>query len=205
MTGTRAAVSIAVALVTVGCVGLKQCAYVGWGRDGWQQPERVVEALSIAPGARVADLGSGTGYFTFRLADATGEQGRVYAVDLDEQLVEYLAERAREEGYPQVEAVQAEPDDPKLPDGAVDLVFTCNTYHHIGDRDDYFRRLKSSLRPGGRVAIVELRPAWYTRFFPHATSSELIEREMSGAGYQLVESHDWLSRQHFLVFAPDEA
>ena len=201
MIRSRGAVSAAAALLTVGCVGLKECAYVGWGRDGWQEPERVVQALDIVPGARVADLGSGTGYFTFRLADATGEEGRVYAVDIDEQLVEYLAERAREEGYSQVEVVQAEPDDAKLPDGGVDLVFTCNTYHHIGERDAYFRRLRDSLRPGGRVAIVELRPAWYTRFFPHATSSDLIEQEMADAGYRLVERHDWLSRQHFLVFS----
>ena len=202
MIRSRGAVSAAAALLTVGCVGLKECAYVGWGRDGWQQPERVVQALDIVPGARVADLGSGTGYFTFRLADATGQEGRVYAVDIDEQLVEYLAERAREEGYSQVAVVQAEPDDAKLPDGGVDLVFTCNTYHHIGERDAYFRRLRASLRPGGRVAIVELRPAWYTRFFPHATSSDLIEQEMADAGYRLVERHDWLSRQHFLVFSP---
>ncbi len=195
---------VGLALLTAGCVALKRCAYEGVGRDGWQQPERVVESLEIEPGDQVADLGSGTGYFTFRLAQATGPEGRVYAVDVDTTLVEHLDEKAREEGHANVQGVIASFDDPKLEAASVDLLFTCNTYHHIEDRIAYFERVKKLLRPGGRVAIVELRPGWTYRFFPHATPPDDIRTEMESAGYRLVADHDWLSKQSFLIFAPVE-
>src|SRR3990172_9550282 len=99
---------VSLASLAVACTQLKRCAYEGWGRDEWQQPERVVEALGLEPGARVADLGSGGGYFTFRLARAVGPTGKVYAVDVDEDLNAYVAERAREEGHANVETVLAE-------------------------------------------------------------------------------------------------
>ena len=183
------------------CTQLKRCSYEGFGRDAWQQPERVVEALALDPGARVADLGSGGGYFTFRLARAV-PAGRVYAVDVDADLNEYVVERAREEGLGNVQVVLAEYADPKLPE-PVDLVFTSNTYHHLEDRTRYFANAKRYLRPHGRVAIVELSeaPSW---FLPsHTTSAETIRSEMEAAGYRFVEAHDFLERQHFLVFAVD--
>ena len=202
MTGFRT-LAISAAALTLGCVGLKRCAYEGVGRDSWQEPERVVQTLQIPEGAHVADLGSGGGYFTFRLADATGPGGRVYAVDVDEQLSEYIAERAADEGYLQVETVLAQADDARLPPASVDLVFICNTYHHLPERVAYFARLRAALRPGGRIAMVEYRPGWFSRLTGHATGSEEIEREMAEAGYQKVEQYDWLSRQSFVVFAPD--
>jgi cyclopropane fatty-acyl-phospholipid synthase-like methyltransferase len=191
----------ALACLAGACTQLKRCSYEGWGRDEWQQPERVVEALGLEPGARVADLGSGGGYFTFRLARAV-PAGRVYAVDVDADLNAYVAERAREEGLENVQVVLAEYADPKLPE-PVDLVFTSNTYHHLEDRTRYFENAKQYLRPQGRVAILELSeaPSW---FLPsHTTSAETIRSEMEAAGYRFVEAHDFLERQHFLVFARD--
>jgi cyclopropane fatty-acyl-phospholipid synthase-like methyltransferase len=199
----RAAVLALAALagLAAACTQLKRCSYEGWGRDEWQQPERVVEALALEPGARVADLGSGGGYFTFRLARAV-PAGRVYAVDVDADLNAYVAERAREEGLENVQVVLADYADPKLPE-PVDLVFTSNTYHHLEDRTRYFANAKQYLRPQGRVAILELSeaPSW---FLPsHTTSAETIRSEMEAAGYRFVEAHDFLERQHFLVFAVD--
>ncbi len=205
MTGSswrRGFVAGVATLVSLGCVGLKRCAYEGVGRDGWQQPEQVVESLGIRSGDRIADLGSGTGYFTFRLADAAGPDGRVYAVDIDEQLVEHLAERARDDGYANVETVLAKPDDPGLSEGSVDLIFNCNTYHHLPDRVAYFERLRPLLRPGGRIAIVEHRPGFWHWLFPHATEPEQIRSELEKAGFELAQEHDYLSEQSFLIFTP---
>jgi arsenite methyltransferase len=162
-----------------------------------------VTALAIEPGDTVADLGSGSGYFTLRLAEATGASGRVLAVDVDADMNELVTERAREAGVANVETVLAQPDDPKLPEGAVDLVFTCNTYHHLEERPAYFARLRRALAPGGRVAIVEYREqAFLLR--RHATPPDVIRSEMETAGYRLVADHDFLERQSFLVFAPEE-
>lgn len=194
-----------VLVLGLGCTSWKRFAYEGWGRDSWQQPERVIEALALAPGARVADLGSGGGYFSFRLARAVGPQGRVYAVDVDRGLDDYVAQRAREEGLANLDVILADYDDPHLPAEGVDLLFTCNTYHHIEGRSEYFARIRSRLRPGARVAIVDFSDkSWFARVFGHTTPAATIRSEMEAAGYTLVAQHDFLSRQHFLVFAPLE-
>jgi ubiquinone/menaquinone biosynthesis C-methylase UbiE len=189
-------------LLTLSCTSLKRCAYEGGNRDGWQEPDRVIAALELAPGARVADLGSGGGYFTFRLAQAVGPQGVVYAVDIDRGLLDYVSEEARRRGLGNIQAVEAAADDPRLPEQGVDLIFTSNTYHHLADRTAYFERAARYLRPGGRIAVVEYTPGtgFFSRLFGHATRPEDIQREMEAAGYRLAAQPDFLSRQSFQVF-----
>ncbi len=184
-----------------GCAQCKRFAYEGFGRDRSQQPERVIAALGIEPGDRVADLGAGGGYFTFRLADAVGSTGRVYAIDVDPDMVDYLRQRAAD-GYRNVEVIQAATDDPGLPAESIDLLFTCNTYHHLADRADYFARAKAALRPGGRVAIIDMNgTGWFSWLFGHSTAPDTIRSEMEAAGYRLEQQHDFLSQQGFFVFA----
>jgi ubiquinone/menaquinone biosynthesis C-methylase UbiE len=180
------------------CGALKRLAYEGFGRDAWQKPDEVVALLGIRTGDHVADLGAGGGYFTFRLADAVGADGRVYAVDVDEDMIRYLRRRAAKLGYANVEVVRAEPDHPGLPEGAIDLLFTCNTYHHLANRVRYFEAALDSLEPAGRVAIVEYDEGH------HATPRQTIVDEMSRAGYRLVADHPILEQQSFLVFGPDD-
>jgi len=192
---------VAVALLVSGCGALKRCAYEGFGRDAWQQHERVVADLALAPGAHVADLGAGGGYFTFRLAHAVGPTGLVYAVDVDPDMVAFLSKQAAEQGQGNVRPVLAAADDPRVPE-PVDLVFTSNTYHHLENRVAYFSALRErALAPGGRVAIVEYRP----EVTSHATARETVEQEMAAAGFRLEKSFDYLERQHFLVFLSDVA
>jgi ubiquinone/menaquinone biosynthesis C-methylase UbiE len=200
---TRVLLSTVVFAVLIGgCAGLKRCAYEGFGRDGWQQPDRVIQALGIEPGDRVADLGAGGGYFTFRLAQAVGSDGKVYAVDVDPGMTDYLRERASKGGYANVDAVLAEYDDPLLPEGGVELIFTCNTYHHIDDRTAYFARASRYLSPKGRIAVIEYKSeGWLQTLFSHSTGSKTIRSEMEEGGYRLLQELDFLSRQHFLVFA----
>ena len=147
---TRVLGTLTAILALGGCTCIKRCAYEGSGRDGWQQPERVIEVLAIKPGDRVADLGAGGGYFTFRLAAAVGRQGRVYAVDVDAGMLSYLDDRIEREERRNVTTVRAAYEDPKLPE-PVDLIFTSNTYHHLEERAAYFRRAQSYLKPGGAI------------------------------------------------------
>lgn len=195
---------ILIAAVTfASCTQLKQCAYQGIDRDEWQKPKEVIQALSIQRGDHIADLGSGGGYFTFRLADAAGPAGKVYAVDIDEGLNQALAERAREEGYQNIEVILAKVDDPLLPESGVDLIFITNTYHHLQDRVAYFKNVKKYLRPGGRIAVVEFSPnAWLESTAGHATPPDTIKKEMAEAGYTLQNEFEFLPRQSFLVFTP---
>ena len=200
---TRAlAVGVALIMTLSSCTWLRRLAYEGFGRDGWQQPERVIGELGLAPGSRVADLGAGGGYFTFRLADAVGDGGKVYAVDVDPGMLQYLEERTAEQGYENVDTVLAEYDDPLLPKAGVDLIFSCNTYHHLEDRPAYFKRASKYLAADGRIAIIEYTgEGWFNTLFGHSTSSEVIRSEMEAAGYRLQREHDFLSRQSFLIFS----
>jgi ubiquinone/menaquinone biosynthesis C-methylase UbiE len=193
--------ALALTLFLAGCARLKQCAYEGVNRDDWQQPQKVIAALKIQPGAIVADLGSGGGYFTFRLAEAAGPTGKVYAVDVDQDMVDLIAKTAKEKAAGNIEPILAKANDPRLPKTGVDLIFTSNTYHHIDNRVAYFANLRQYLRPGGSVAIIDFdRRAWLEGLLRHYTPSEFIKREMEQAGYTLRQEYDFLDRQSFLIF-----
>jgi ubiquinone/menaquinone biosynthesis C-methylase UbiE len=190
-----------IAVLLVGCGPLRRLAYGGFFRDSWQQPDRVIESLSIHPGAHVADLGSGGGYFTWPLAEAVGESGRVYAIDVDPDMTSHVAEQSREKGLANVESILAEFHDPLIPEGGVDLIFTCNTYHHFENREEYFRNVAKHLRPGGRLAIIEPNgKGWLQFLFPHFTEPEVIRAEMEAVGYRRTETFDFLGRQSFQIF-----
>src|SRR5262245_36607970 len=133
--------------VFVGCGGLYRASLNSPWRARWQQPDAVIRALAVQPGNQVADLGAGGGYFTFRLADAVGPTGKVYAVDVDKGHLDYIARRAQEQGYTNVETILAKYDDPLLPEGKVDLIVTANVYQHPENRADYFKTASSYPRP----------------------------------------------------------
>lgn len=196
------ALAIAALLVFGFRAEVRRWAYEPAGRDEWQQPERVMQALALEPGQHVADIGTGGGYFTFRMARAVGPAGRVFAVDIDADMVSHVKERAQRDGLSNIETILAAPDDPRLAAESVDVIFLCNTYHHIESRAGYFRRAGRALRPQGRVVIVEFKPeGWFARWFGHATPADMIRSEMEAAGYRLAQQHDFLERQHFMMFA----
>ncbi len=167
-------------------------------RDAWQLPDSVIATLIHRDDLVVADVGSATGYFPVRFARAT-PRGAVFGSDVEPSMVMYLNDRARVEGLTNLSSVLAAPDDPHLP-RRVDLVFLCNTVHHIDDRIDYFQRLREQLRPGGRIAIVDFRLA-SEKGPPHKLAPNIVEEEFLAAGYELAERHDFLPEQYFLVFA----
>jgi ubiquinone/menaquinone biosynthesis C-methylase UbiE len=171
-------------------------------RARWQKPDELVAALQISPGSVVADVGAGTGYFAVRFALAVGPDGTVLASDIEPGMVSYLRERAEREGQANLIPILASADDPRLPDGSVDLIFFCNTWHHIGDRVSYARRLRGDLAPGGRIVVVDFLPGDLP-VGPPATeklsASEVIA-EFDQAGLGLVDSLDLLPYQYVLVF-----
>jgi SAM-dependent methyltransferase len=171
-------------------------------RDAWQKPHEVIQALALKPDAVVADIGAGTGYFSVRLAHML-PRGRVYAVDTEPDMVKHLAARARKEGLRNLTVIPASPDNPRLPVRA-DLILFVDVYHHVEDRASYFPRLRASLRPGGRVAIIDFRldspvgPPRAARVAP-----DQVKAEFSRAGYALEREHGFLPHQYFLVFRPN--
>ena len=172
-------------------------------RDRWQKPHEVIVALKLASNSVVADIGAGTGYFSARLAHMT-PGGRVYAVDLEPDMVKYLVERAKRDGLRNLVAVQAKPDSPALPD-KVDRILLVDTYHHISERVTYFKRLRDTLKPDGQVAIID-----FTADSPvgppksDRISARKVAEEMTLAGYTQVAQHVFLPYQFYLVFEPTQ-
>jgi ubiquinone/menaquinone biosynthesis C-methylase UbiE len=176
-------------------------------RDEYQKPGQVVRALDLKEGMAVADLGSGSGYFTRRFVKAVTAAGKVYAIDVEQEMLDYTKSSIEKLRLPHaVEFILAKPDDPLLPAGSVDLIFVCNVYHHLEDRAKYFARVKRALRSGGRVAIVDFYHDKRSGNvgFPrrHLVARETVVAEMGAAGYRLSREHDFLPRQYFLEFAP---
>jgi len=173
-------------------------------RDAWQKPHDVIQALALKPDAIVADIGAGTGYFSVRFAHML-PKGRVYGVDTEPGMVKHLSDRAKREGLKNITAVQAKPGDPRLPEKA-DVVILVDVYHHVENREQYFRQLQKSLRPGGRLAIIDFRmdspegPPKSARIEP-----DRVKAEMKRAGYALAQEHAFLPNQYFLVFQPEKS
>ena len=170
-------------------------------RDAWQKPGEVIRALALAPDAAIADIGAGTGYFAVRLARAV-PQGSVIGVDVEQDMVRYLAERAKREGLANLTTQLGAANDPRLP-APVDLVMLVDTYHHIPTRERYFVRLRDAFKPGGRLAIIDFHvdapmgPPPRLRIPP-----ERVKQELMRAGFELVQEHAFLPHQYFLVFRP---
>ena len=168
-------------------------------RDAWQQPERVLEWLELEPNHRVADIGAATGYFPIRIAPHV-PQGVVYGVDVEPNLMEFLAKRAEREGHGNVRTIVCAPADPKLPE-AVDRVIVVNTYHHIGDRRRYFGELRQKLRANGQLMIVDFKKGdWPVGpGDDHKIMPEQVEDELSEAGYRCIRREE-LPYQYVRVF-----
>ena len=197
-----------VTIFLIACLCLVGCAKLAYqhmndpSRDAWQKPKEVIEKLAITPGSRVADLGAGGGYFTWYLARAIGPQGTVYAVDIDETGLGIIEKEMNARGIHNVVPIHAEAGDAKLSE-PVDLVFSCDTYHHMNDRIAYFRSLTRYLKPGGRVAILDFHPhGFFSGLLGHGSAAEEVRREMEAAGYRRIADFDIIETQHFQVFSP---
>jgi SAM-dependent methyltransferase len=168
-------------------------------RDTWQKPDEVLDALNFAPTARIADLGAGTGYFSVRIAKRIPE-GKLFAVDIELDMLRHLRERAHREHLSVIVPILASAEAPNIPE-AVDLVLVVDTYHHIDNRITYFTKLRDSLQPNGRLAIVDFKAdAAEGPPLQHRISPEKVTGELIAAGYSLVATHQFLPRQYFLVF-----
>ena len=171
-------------------------------RDEYQKPHEVLMALDLKPGETIADIGSGSGYFTLRFAAHLGAEGRVFAVDIDPEMVRHLNRRLRDAGVRNVQTILAEPNDPLLPDVSVDRFVVVDTWHHIEDQLGYLALMKKMLKPGGQVVMIDFQK----KELPFGPPLEMkiaredLVRQMAGSGFHLMKEHTFLPYQYFLVF-----
>lgn len=171
-------------------------------RDVWQKPEEVIEALRLTQGDVIADIGAGGGYFTERFSKRVGSTGHVYAVDVQEIMIDRLKERVKRHNLDNVTVIKGTFESPLLPPDALDIAFFSSVYKEIDHRISYMKRLRRNLRPGGGVAIIEfyknglqVGPEPADRLY----ENRVIE-EMKAAGFSLMHSFDFLPREYFLLF-----
>jgi ubiquinone/menaquinone biosynthesis C-methylase UbiE len=163
--------------------------------------DEAVARLGLAPGAVVADIGAGSGVFTVPLARAV-PQGRVYAVDIDQGLVDHIARKAEEARAANVKPVLGAFTDPRLPARDVDVAFIFDVLHHIEDRATYLRSLAGYLRPGGRIAVIDFHP----ELGPHKNDPQLqVTRDqtrewMAAAGLRPLAEHALYDDKWYVVY-----
>ena len=171
-------------------------------RDEYQKPHEVLMALDLKPGETIADIGSGSGYFTLRFAAHVGDKGRVLAVDIDPEMIRYLNRRVRDAGVGNVQTILAEPNDPLLSDASVDRFVVVDTWHHIEKPLDYLALMKRMLKPGGQVVMIDFQK----KELPFGPPMEMkiaredLVRQMEANGFRLAKEHTFLPYQYFLVF-----
>ena len=174
-------------------------------RAAWQKPDEVIAALNIKPGERIADVGCGPGYFTLPLAEAVGPAGKVWAVDIQAEMLDRLREHIAERGVSNIEPQLVPENDPRLPPGQVDTVFIVNTYHHFSYRPVYVSKLRRALAPGGRIVILDFIPkSREQRGFGPRLEMQLdratIDSEMAASGLQPTAVHRFLPEQYFVEY-----
>jgi ubiquinone/menaquinone biosynthesis C-methylase UbiE len=158
-----------------------------------------MDALSITPGKTVADIGAGSGWFTVRAARRVKSSGMVYAVDINSAAIKYIDDRVQKEGLNNVKTILGKPGNPELPPDSIDSVLLLKTYHEVAQPVELLRNLRSSLRPGARVGIIDRDGNGED----HGIHKEVVLREAGQAGYRLLEEHDNLvvddQMDYFLV------
>jgi len=173
-------------------------------RDAYQKPHEVIHALGLKPGEILADIGAGSGYFTFHLARHVGEQGKVYAVDVSPDMVRHVNRRIRETKTTNVVTILADNDDPLLPDRSVNRFFICDVWHHVDNQIKYLSLMKKMLKPGGEVVMID----FHKKELPFGPPMQMkiaredLIKQMEASGFKMTKEHTFLPHQYFLVFAP---
>jgi arsenite methyltransferase len=171
-------------------------------REAEQKPEEVIAALDLKKGEALVDIGAGSGYFTFRFAQHVGNNGRVYAVDINSDMILYMNRQIRDRKLNNVVTVLSAPNDPLLPDITVDRFFICNTWHHVENRMGYIGLMKKMLKPGGQIIVLD----YHKKELPVGPPPQMkmareeVLKEMEAGGFKLAREHTFLPYQYFLVF-----
>jgi putative heme-binding domain-containing protein len=176
-------------------------------RDGDERPDTLLDALAIPKGATVADLGAGTGYFTWRLAQRVGAQGKVIAVDVQREMLDRVAVELKKRNVANVELTLGTERDPRLPEGSIDLALIANAYHEFSNPEAIMAAVRRSLKPGGRVVVLEY--AKEDSRIPvsplHRMSFDEIRSEIEPLGFELDRVLDFLPMQHGLIFTKSKS
>jgi arsenite methyltransferase len=171
-------------------------------RDAYLKPQEVLAALDIKPGEIIADIGAGSGYFTFRLARHVSERGKVYAVDVSPDMILHINRAIRDLKVTNVVSILADPDDPLLPVASVNRFFFSDSWHHIDNQTKYLSLMKKLLKPNGEVVMIDFHKKETPSGSPlkMRIAREDLIKQMETNGYRLTKEHTFLPYHYFFVF-----
>ena len=171
-------------------------------RDKDEQPTKLMEALKIKSGEVVADIGAGSGYFTFRLADQVGPKGKVLAVEIQQEMLDIIAKKMKAKKVDNIKLVLGTENDPKLDDNSVDLMLMVDVYHEIEQPYEMTKAMVKALKPGGRLVFVEYRledPDVPIKLL-HKMSEKQVIKEMGPHPLKHLKTIETLPWQHIIIF-----
>ncbi len=172
--------------------------------DPKSMSDRIIRSIDLKSGHNIADIGSGGGYFSLKFARSVGQHGKVYAIDKDLNLLNYIKDRSKEKELSNIIPIFIKNDKIDLHKDSLDFIFMRNVTHHISDRVEYFNDLKYYLREEGKIVIIEYKKSKLFSFrgiFRHYIPKDNIIKEMKKAGYKLEKEFDFLPEQHFTVYS----
>lgn len=174
------------------------------GREVYDLREKIADATRVDSGEIVADIGAGTGLFSRLFAQRVAEQGKVYAVDISEEFIRNIERLARAQGLANIEGIVNSGRDTGLPSNTVDIVFTCDTYHHFEYPQSMLASIHAALKADGRLVVIDFikDPAISSDWvMGHVRADkQSVIREIERAGFKLAEEFDFLRQNYFLVF-----
>jgi ubiquinone/menaquinone biosynthesis C-methylase UbiE len=173
-------------------------------REAEEEPDKALQAIGIRRGMVIADIGAGSGFMSFKMAKLVGASGKIYAVDIQPEMLDILQDRARSEKVTNIQTVLDTPSDPKLPAGAIDLILMVDVYHELSQPQTMLDHMRDALKPSGRLVLLEYRKEDpRVPILPdHKMSVAEVRAEVQPEGFQFDQVIEVLPRQHIIIFRP---
>ncbi len=170
-------------------------------RDGWQQPKKVMKVIGVKPGMVIGEPGAGKGYFTFKLAEAVGDTGLIYANDIDDDKLDTLKEKIKENNVKNVITIKGKVTDPLFPKGKLDMVFMCYMLHDVTKRIPFLKSIKPSMKAGALLVILERDPRKTDDDSGHFMETDEILKTVKKAGYHLIRKMTFLKKDNIYLYS----
>lgn len=188
-------------IAVVACLGLSTVALSDY-RDKVHQPEKVMELVGVRPGMVIGEVGAGKGYFTFKLSDRVGRSGKIYANDINENVLRSVRERCERDGITNIETIRGEVAAPLFPESALDMVFIVNAFHDLAQPVALLNNLIPSLKPGARVVILDRDPAKYRDSYGHFLTKDEVLEKIEASDFELDRVETFLPQHNIYVIRP---
>ncbi len=178
------------------------CSAQSSRRDKFLQPELLMDTIGVKTGMAIGEVGAGEGYFTFKLSDRVGPEGRIYANDIKKSVLETVEEKSEEENFENISVVYGEIEDPLFPEKELDMIVMMMVYHDLEKPVIFFRNLKKYLKLGANVVIIDRDPDRWDQGWDHFMTKDEILDSVKQADYTLVRLETFLERDNIFIFRP---